>query len=62
MLNNGLNPSICNYEGIRLLHLCWQLDNNVKVSIIFDYGSDPKQLNIYGQTPLITELKVQNDQ
>ncbi|WP_339236340.1 ankyrin repeat domain-containing protein [Paenibacillus sp. FSL R5-0517] len=57
MLNNGLNPNLCDFEGISLLHLCWLLDKSDEVSVLLDYGADPKQLNIYGKTPFMTALR-----
>lgn len=59
MLNNGLNRNLCDFEGISLLHLCWQLDKIDEVGVLLDYRADPLQLNVHGETPLITELRVQ---
>ncbi|MCW3791483.1 hypothetical protein OM416_07820 [Paenibacillus sp. LS1] len=34
MLNNGLNPNLCDFEGISLLSLCSQLDKNDEVAVL----------------------------
>jgi len=39
MLNNGLNPNLCDFEGISLLNLCWQLDKSDEVAVLVDYGA-----------------------
>ncbi|WP_127544934.1 hypothetical protein [Paenibacillus amylolyticus] len=57
MLNNGLNPNLCDFEGISLLHLCWQLDKSDEAGVLLDFGADPKQLNIYGETPFKTAMR-----
>gem|GEM_PF-3778824 len=62
MLNNGLNPNLCDFEGISLLHLCWQLDKNEEVSVLLDYGADLRQLNVYGETLLMTALRARKIQ
>jgi len=59
MLNNGLNPNLCDFKGISLLYLCSQLDKSAEVDLILDLGIDPQQLNVHGETPLITEFIVQ---
>ncbi|SCX84271.1 hypothetical protein SAMN05720606_101197 [Paenibacillus polysaccharolyticus] len=59
MLNNGLNPNLCDFEVISLLHLCSQLDESDEVDLLFVFVADPHQLIVYGETPLISELRVQ---
>lgn len=57
LLDNGLNPDLCDFEGISLLHLCSQLDKSDEVSLLLGYGADPKQLNIYSEMSVMTALR-----
>ncbi|WP_184182058.1 hypothetical protein [Paenibacillus sp. JGP012] len=40
MLNNGLNPNLCDFEGISLLSLCSQLDKSDEAGVLLDFGAD----------------------